>query len=147
MNGRGWLVIGFLFVLGSLAAGNVVWKTYALPASASRPVLPQEREFSVVLATVGTEETGQFRRWMPGTIVVNVGDTVILKITNTDPEAAHGFTLPAANVFQREIPSGKTVTVRFAAHRPGIYMFSCAMVGCAADHAVQKGQLIVLGAP
>jgi FtsP/CotA-like multicopper oxidase with cupredoxin domain len=145
MSGRGWLVIVFVLVLGGLAGGYVAWQTYALPASASRPAVPQEREFSLVLATVGTEETGQFRRWMPSAIVVNAGDTVVLKITNADPEGVHGFALPVANLFHREIPSGQTVTVRFVAARPGIYMFACAMAGCAADHAAQKGQLIVLG--
>ncbi len=147
MDGRGWTLVVFLLALGSLAGGYVLWQTYAPPAAASRPVTPQEREFSVVLAVVGTEDAGQFRRWIPGTVVVNVGDTVILKVTNADPDGAHGFALPAANIFQRAIPPGKTVTVRFVADRPGIYMFSCAMAGCTEDHAAQKGQLIVQGAP
>ncbi|MDR7434548.1 MAG: cupredoxin domain-containing protein [Armatimonadota bacterium] len=147
MNGRGWLLIVFFVVLGSLTVGYLVWQAYTLPLSASRPVVPQEREFNVVLVPLGAEEAVQLRKWVPGTIVANAGDTVILKITNADPEGAHGFVLPEANVSIQEIPPGQTVTVRFVARRPGIYMFACTKVGCAPDHAGQKGQLIVLGTP
>lgn len=147
MNGRGWLPVVFFMVLGGLAAGYLTWQAYTLPLAASRPVVPQEREVSVALVTVGAEETRQVHRWIPGTIVANAGDTVILKITNTDPEGAHGFTLPEANVSIPEIAPGQTVTVRFVARRPGIYMFACTKAGCAPDHAEQKGQIIVLGAP
>jgi heme/copper-type cytochrome/quinol oxidase subunit 2 len=147
VNGRGWLLVVFFLVLGGLAAGYLTWQAYTLPMSASRPVVPQEREVSVALVTVGAEETRQVHRWVPGTIVANAGDTVILKITNTDPEGAHGFALPGANVFVPEIPPGQTVTVRFLAQRPGIYLFACAKTGCAPDHAEQKGQVVVLGMP
>lgn len=147
MNGTRWLVIVFVIGMGSLAGGYVAWQTYAPPASASRPVVPVERQFSLVLARVGSEESKEFLRWMPGTIVAQVGDTVVLQVTNTDPDGAHGFALPEANIFIQEIPSGETVTRRFVARQPGIYLFSCASAGCARDHADQKGQLIVLGAP
>jgi len=139
--------MSFALALGGLVAGYVVWRGYAPPASATRPVVPQERQFHVVITKVGAAETAQFVRWIPATIVVHVGDTVILQVTNTDPDGAHGFALPEAGIFERQIPAGQTVTVRFVAARPGIYMFSCANAGCAADHAEQKGQLIVLGTP
>lgn len=147
MNGGRWMVLTFILALGGLAAGYVVWQSYAPPASATRPLVPQERQFSLVIANVGASETREFLRWIPGTIVVHTGDTVILEITNTDPDSAHGFGLPEANIFVQQIPPGQAVTVRFVAARPGIYLFSCANAGCAADHAQQKGQLIVLGTP
>ncbi len=147
MNGIRWLVIAFILVLGGLVAGYTAWQVYVPPASASRPLLPQERRFSLVLARVGSEETKQVLRWIPGTIAAHVGDTVILNVTNADPEGAHGFVLPDANIFIHEIPSGQTVTAQFVAGQSGIYMFSCAMSGCAQDHADQKGQLIVLAGP
>lgn len=147
MNGGRWVVVPFILALGGLAAGYGVWQTYAPPASATRPLAPQERRFNLVLTRVGAEETRQFLQWIPGTIVVHVGDTVVLHVTNSDPNGAHGFALPEAGIFQRQIPSGQTVTVRFVAARPGIYLFSCGNVACAADHATQTGQLVVLGTP
>lgn len=147
MNGTRWVVIAFLIVLGGLVAGYAAWQIYAPPASASRPIVPQERQFTLALAPVGSEDTKRFLQWSPGTIVAHVGDTVLLRVTNTDPDGAHGFALPEANVFVPEIAPGKTISVRFVARQPGIYLFSCGNAGCAPDHADQKGQLVVLGSP
>ena len=76
--------------------------------------------------------------------MVNAGDTVILRVTNADTEAAHGFSLGALNVSVPAIPPGESVTLRFRATRPGIYHFGCTLVGCATDHAEQTGQFVVL---
>jgi len=147
MNGTRWLVIAFLITLGGLVAGYAAWQIYTPPVSASRPIIPQERPFRLVLAPVGSEDTARVLQWIPGTIVAHVGDTVMLQVTNTDPDGAHGFALPEANIFVQEIPPGATVRVRFVARRSGLYLFSCGNAGCAPDHADQKGQLVVLGPP
>lgn len=147
MNGVRWLAVAFVLALGGVSGGYMMWQTYAPPVSASRPVMPQERQFSMVMTRIGSEEGTQFLRWIPATVVVHAGDTVVLRVTNGDPDGAHGFGLAGAGIFIQEIPSGKTVTVRFVAAQAGIYFFSCVNSACARDHAYQTGQLIVLGTP
>ncbi len=145
MNGSGWTVFSavFLVVILMLAGGYVLMQAYIPPVSATAPVTPEVRQFGLFLhAFEGPEET--VRHWMPSTIVVNAGDTVILRITNTDEEQSHGFALAAFNISVPSIAPGKTVTVRFRAARPGIYHYGCDLAGCAVDHEDQTGQFIVL---
>jgi heme/copper-type cytochrome/quinol oxidase subunit 2 len=148
MNGRGTttIVAVFAIVLLAMTVGYLVFQSYKPPASASPPVTPETRQFHLYLHTfsAGDEKVHQ---WVPSGIVVNARDTVILRITNADPESAHGFSLGALNVTIPSIPSGQTVTVRFEAKRPGIYRYGCALTGCATDHASQNGQFIILGGP
>lgn len=143
-NGR-WAIAGAV-VLGGLllATGYIVQQNYTPPASATAPVTPEVRQFSLHLL-VSKEGERVIRHWIPAVIVVNAGDTVILRITNGDDESAHGFSLGALNMVRPPIPPGQTVTVRFKATRPGIFHYGCNVVGCAVDHADQIGQFIVLG--
>lgn len=146
MNGKGIPIIAasFAVVLMALAAGYCVLQTYDPPSSASPPLVPEVRRFPLHLhASSAGEET--IHHWMPATLVVNAGDTVILQVTNSDPDGAHGFVLAAFNIAERSIAPGESVTFRFKATRPGIYHYGCDLVGCAPDHAGQIGQLIVLG--
>lgn len=145
MNGSGWTVFSAVFVVVLALLGGVYFmlQVYAPPASATAPAVPEVRQFRVYMEAVeaGAEKV---HRWSPSAIVVNAGDTVILRVTNTD-EGAHGFSLGAMNVAVPSITPGDTVTIRFKATRAGIYHFGCTLVGCAADHADQTGQLVVLG--
>ncbi|KRT76369.1 MAG: hypothetical protein XU14_C0050G0014 [Armatimonadetes bacterium CSP1-3] len=146
MENRGSAIVtaAFAIVLLILGAGYLVFRIYTPPTSASPPVTPEVRQFSLTLHAVAVgEET--MRHWLPATVVVNVGDTVILKVTNTDPETTHGFALAAFNISVPAIPPGQTQTFRFRASRPGIFHFGCSVAGCATDHADQIGQLVVLG--
>lgn len=144
MNNSGWPVFTavFIVVLVALGAGFVVVQRYTPPASATAPVTPEVRQFALHLQ-VAEAKDGATRHWMPPVIVVNAGDTVILRITNDD-EGAHGFSLGALNVTVASIAPNETVTVRFKAMRPGIYHYGCTLAGCALDHAYQTGQLVVL---
>lgn len=148
MDGRGTAVFtaAFAVVLLALGAGYLVFRTYTPPTSAAPPIVPEVRQFNLQMraAEVGDKT---LHNWLPATIVVNVGDTVILKVTNTDPETAHGFTLAAFNIVVPPMASGETQTFRFRATRPGIFHFGCSVDSCAADHADQTGQLVVLGSP
>lgn len=147
MEGKGTAIFtaAFAVVLLALGAGYFVLRTYTPPTSAA-PVTPEVRQFSLQMrAAEAGDET--LHNWTPGTLVVNVGDTVILKVTNTDPDTTHGFALGAFNISVPTIPPGESVTFRFRAARPGIYYFGCTLAGCAADHADQTGQLVVLGSP
>lgn len=145
MKGSGWTVFSgvFLAVLLLLGGGYFMFQIYTPPTSATAPVTPEVRQFGLYLHAFDSAE-GKVRHWIPPVIVVNAGDTVILRVTNTDDEDTHGFALGALNVTVPAIPPGKTVTVRFVATRPGIYHYSCMLAGCAKDHMEQTGQLVVL---
>jgi len=145
MSGGGWTVFGAVLLAGVLVLGGayVVFQVYAPPASATAPVVPEVRQFGVYLHTFEAGDR-KVRHWIPDVIAVNAGDTVILRITNTDDENAHGFALGALNVSIPAIPPGETVTVRFTATRAGIYHYGCTLAGCARDHADQVGQFVVL---
>lgn len=148
MDGRGTAIFAatFTVVLLALGAGYLVLRTYTPPSSAAPPIIPEVRQFSLHLHAVEAGEA-TVHHWMPATVVVNVGDTVILRVTNNDPETAHGFALAAFNIWSLSIPPGQTRTVRFRASRPGVFHFGCSVDACAADHASQTGQLVVLGNP
>ncbi len=145
MDSRGTSILAatFAIVIVVLAAGYFVLRTYTPPISASPPVVPEVRQFSVQMHSTKAGEV-TMHHWMPSTLVVHVGDTVILKVTNGDPDNAHGFNLGALNISASAIAPGGKETFRFRAMRPGIYSFQCNLAGCAADHADQAGQLIVL---
>lgn len=145
MSGSGWAVFSAVVLVAVLvlAGGYVVMQATIPPVSATAPVTPEVRQFGLFLHTIeGPEET--VRHWMPSTVVVNAGDSVILRVTNSDEEEAHGFSLGALNVSVPSIAPGQSVTVRFRATRPGIYHYGCTLVGCARDHEDQTGQLVVL---
>lgn len=145
MTSSGWPVLGaaFLLVLVLIGGAYAVIQTYVPPVSATAPVTPEVRQFGVFMHTFEVAD-GTVRHWMPSTIIVNAGDSVILRITNSDQEESHGFSLGALNVVVPSIKPGQTVIVRFKALRPGIYHYGCTLAGCSADHADQTGQFVVL---
>lgn len=134
----------FVAVLATAAAIYLVDQGYRPPISAAPPVTPEIRRFDLYLHAF---EVGDrpVHHWMPPTLVVNAGDPVMLRVINADPDSAHGFALGAFNLAVPSIPPGQATTLRFRATRPGVYHFGCALTGCAADHASQVGQLVVLG--
>lgn len=145
-NGRIWLVIAFVLTLGALTAARVVSQGATPPASVANPVVPQTRQFHLIMSVVGGDKM-EARRWVPSTMVVNAGDTVIVHVTNGDAGTAHGFSLPIAQVQELAIEPGDTKTFTFTVSRPGIYMFACPNAGCSSDHGDQEGQLVVLPVP
>ncbi len=153
MGGNKLLALGLAFVLAlaSMVVGYHVVTQAAAPVSHSSHRTPQPRQFRTVLFMLEDEFGNEYHMWMPNTLVVNAGDTVILQVTNGDEDAAHGFGL-AANWFGQEsfniderLEPGQTVTLQFVAKSPGIFPFYCTVAGCAADHAEQTGLLVVLG--
>lgn len=75
----------------------------------------------------------------PSRIVVNEGDTVVLKITSVDVD--HGFGLSAFGVSVKLAPN-TTETVSFVASKKGTYTFFC-NVFCGSGHGSMKGTLVV----
>jgi len=92
----------------------------------------------------------ELHRWSPNTIVVNKGDTVVLKVTNPRGNY-HSFSIPEFGVSTSMLdPRGGTETVEFVADKAGTFTFSCGVPynpdkqWCDPDHAMMTGTLIVL---
>lgn len=77
--------------------------------------------------------------FVPGTIEVNEGDTVILNIKSIDVE--HSFFLPEFNI-DADLMPGETSRVEFVADKKGTYTFSC-HVYCGPGHKEMSGTLVV----
>lgn len=97
------------------------------PSPAPKPVT---RTFSITA-----------KQWSfdPARIVVNEGDTVVLKITSIDVD--HGLAISAFGVNVKLKPN-TTETVTFVADKKGTYTFSC-NVFCGSGHGSMKGTLVV----
>lgn len=75
----------------------------------------------------------------PGTITVNKGDQVRLKITSLD--VVHGFTLSDFNI-KLTLNPNVTQTIEFVADKTGAFPFFCS-VYCGDGHGQMRGALIV----
>jgi heme/copper-type cytochrome/quinol oxidase subunit 2 len=93
-----------------------------------------------------------YDKYFPGTIFVNAGDLVYIKVRNTD-EHAHGFALPnfgisnetiagAQNTSGGFVPTDTYITAFFA-DQPGVYEFFCTIY-CGPGHDQMVGYLVVL---
>jgi len=74
-------------------------------------------------------------------IKVRKGDTVMIRISNLEPNQPHGFSLAEFRVSE-VIPPKETVTIRFVANKEGSYEFFC-NVFCGSGHPRHRGTLIV----
>ncbi|MCL2830759.1 MAG: Sec-dependent nitrous-oxide reductase [Betaproteobacteria bacterium] len=79
----------------------------------------------------------------PETIEAEVGDEVVINITNLEraEDETHGFTVSTYNT-HASIEPGKTVTVKFKADKEGVYPFYCTEF-CSALHLEMQGYLLV----
>ncbi len=75
----------------------------------------------------------------PGTIIVNQGDKVILKITSTD--VTHSFMLKDYNINVKLEPN-QTQVIEFIADKFGVFPFRCG-VPCGDGHSDMTGTLVV----
>ncbi len=92
---------------------------------------------------------GEFHRWEPAVLIADVGDTILLTVTN--PHAnAHSFILPEFGVVTPLLPQDGTAEVEFIVDKAGIFQFACGLpyneeAGyCAPDHESMVGYFIVL---
>src|SRR5262245_16422191 len=95
----------------------------------------EQREFTVV----NIEFEGS-KIWVPGTLVVNKGDTVKVKLINnvkTDPNV-HGFAIAAFNV-AAVVNRGEPQEVQFTADKAGVFPITCQL-----HPAHVGGELVVL---
>jgi nitrous-oxide reductase len=79
----------------------------------------------------------------PETIEADVGDEVIIHLTNLEraEDETHGFTVSTYNV-HASVEPGKTVTVKFKADKEGVYPYYCTEF-CSALHLEMQGYLLV----
>jgi len=168
MMGSGSMMMG-QGMMGSGMMNQEMMNSMMSPDTISNPATvipsstePQVRSFDVELGEVeffaNTEnEEGhedavlvELHRWNPNTIVVNKGDTVVLKVTNPRGNY-HSFSIPEFGVSTSMLdPRGGTETVEFVADKTGTFTFSCEVPynpdkqWCDPDHAMMTGTLIVL---
>ena len=90
-------------------------------------------------ATKTIQITAESYTFTPGTINVNQGDRVILKITATDKD--HGFGIKAYNI-NEVLPKSKTVAIEFVASKKGEFTIKCTKF-CGLGHFGMKAKLIV----
>lgn len=137
------LALVALLVVGVALAGFLVVQNQGFASGNDKPAEPAQRQFSILNVKVGADPHVHYR-WLPGTVVVNKGDTVILRVTNADMEGSHGFSIAGYDIDKRGLQPGVTETFQFVADKGGIFRFACSEVGCTEDHNDQTGQLVVL---
>jgi heme/copper-type cytochrome/quinol oxidase subunit 2 len=118
---RRWAVL-----LCTLAVIGLAW---AAPLPIDGPA-PQRRDITV------TAHTFEFA---PGTVRVNRGDTVTVRLESAD--VVHGFYVDGYGVLTHAEP-GRPGEVTFVADRTGAFHFRCA-VPCGNLHPFMIGKLIV----
>ena len=118
--------------LGATMAGFLCLIAFAAPAAAADPTM----SFTVV----NIEFQGS-KIWVPGTLVVQRGTRVTIKLINNVPSDPnqHGFAIPAYNIAE-VVNRGETKTVEFTADKPGIFPITCHL-----HPAHVGGELVVLG--
>lgn len=92
--------------------------------------IPVVKEFTI---------TAKSWEFSPGTITVNKGDKVRLKITSTD--VTHSFLLVDYSI-NTKLEPGQTQIVEFTADKAGSFSFRCG-VPCGSGHKEMTGTLIV----
>jgi nitrous-oxide reductase len=81
--------------------------------------------------------------YTPERVEVNKGDNVTWHLTNieTQPDATHGFGIPAYNI-SLSLEPGETQTVQFVADEGGVFPYYCTEF-CSALHLEMAGYLLV----
>ncbi len=101
-------------------------------------IVPAPRQQTVPEDHVFSIEASQFS-FTPGTLIVNPGDRVTLKLRSTD--VVHGLYLDGYDISITADP-GQTATLSFVADRPGSFRFRCS-VACGDIHPFMIGRLRV----
>lgn len=123
-------LILILLLVTVILAGCTASNTTTNSGDNNPPVVGETKTFTM---------TAKMFEFVPGTITVNEGDTVVLNITSEDVE--HGISIPQFGVSET-LPVGEMVTVQFVADEAGTYTFFC-NVFCGSGHQSMKGTLVV----
>jgi len=141
------MLLGLVFILGcGQSTTNPTKETATETPTLEVPV--DENVVESIVNTGNPQSTGEVKEFVmtakqwefiPGTIEVNKGDTVRLKITSAD--VTHGFSINEFGI-NKKIEPGQTVEVEFTADKQGTFTFYCS-VPCGEGHGQMKGKLIV----
>ena len=104
-----------------------------LMATLSSQTFAEERMFTIV-----NHQFEGTKQWLPGTLIVNEGDDVVIKLINNAPSGVHNFSIPAFDVSENVL-KGKTKTIKFKATKKGIHNIKCGL-----HKAHVGGQFIVM---
>ncbi len=123
------VLIALPVLLGSGCSQGSLIVTTTVPGTQTTITVPVTGDTS----TVGIE-LKDFK-FMPDTVEVKAGNTVILNLVNGD-SVDHTFTLEA---FNRDVklPAGTQASIQFFAGKAGTFEFHCSI------HPSMRGQLIV----
>ncbi|HKZ90327.1 MAG TPA: multicopper oxidase domain-containing protein [Thermoplasmata archaeon] len=157
---RNLATIGIGIALAALVLSASVL-TLTLFAAAPSGTAPRTVEARIIISSVEPHNESmammmeEMHVYMPSSIVVNRGDTVILTIVNMD-EHRHGFAIPDLNIRTDntvDIAPLDEVTLTFVADRSGVFMWECnvpyeppagmAEQECGEDHDDMQGYLVV----
>ena len=151
------LIIIAIILLGLAGFGGYKWyqakpdETISTSQQPAEEVLIEENDSNDNAIVVTESKVQEFDMTVsqftydPATIVVDEGDTVVLRITSTD--VPHSFTLPdfgsaSEGGINEFLSPGETVTVEFVADKAGEFVFGCDVV-CGTGHTDMLGKLIV----
>ncbi|QYR20565.1 cupredoxin domain-containing protein [Paenibacillus sp. sptzw28] len=113
------ILILVLFIAAACLKWNQTRTAMAIP--------PQERVFHLVTGEFQSKTADgkeiEVYRWDPGTLIVNAGEQVELRITGING-ASHPFVIEGLGV-KGEVTKGKTTSVRFSAETKGTYPIVC----------------------
>ena len=116
--------------LGLFALAVVVALVLVAPLPVSNAA-PQERHIDV---------TARSFAFTPGTIRVNRGDTVVIRLESID--VVHGMYVDGYGVRSGEAEPGRPVELRFVADQPGAFRMRCS-IACGNMHPFMIGKLVV----
>jgi heme/copper-type cytochrome/quinol oxidase subunit 2 len=109
-------------------------------AALGRPAAAEADDAKAISFTVVNVEYAGTKVWVPGTLVVNKGSKVTLRLVNNVPSDPnqHGFAIPAYRIAEI-VNRGATRTVEFTADKAGIFPIICQL-----HPAHVGGELVVL---
>ncbi len=104
----------------------------------------------VVNASANPEDLAmlEYHHWNPSVLVVHLGDTVKLKVTNAD-DAIHSLEMVGFAIDTGNLSMDQSTTMTFTANKAGVFEFKCGVPytppnECVPDHASILGYLVVL---
>jgi len=129
-------------LLGVLLVAVVVVGLVAFQYTSSPQSQPQTVTFKIDIKMLmqGSDERHVFD---PATITVHKGDHVILIVTNTDDDSIHGVIIPELNLNTGPLKGDESAKLEFNATQTGTFTILCPVPGCAPDHDLMIGQLVV----
>lgn len=140
---RRWQIFALAAGICLVAALTIFWDREEGLAADAMPV--GERVIHMVTGEFATKtEDGkeiEAYRWDPGTVFVNKGENVKLKISGING-ASHPFIIEGMNI-QGIVKKGEETTVSFHASKEGIYRIICLTHPDSANNGPMIGYIVV----